>query len=227
MNITYYGHSCFGVDVAGHHLLLDPFITPNPMARSIDVSRIPADTILISHAHEDHVADAVVIAKRTGARVLCNYEISLWLSRQGVDNLFPMNLGGTARLDWGRAKLVPALHSSTLPDGSPGGNPGGWIVETPEGNWYYSGDTALSAEMKLFGESSPPLRFAFLCIGDVFTMGFRDAAVAARWLGVSTVIGMHYDTFPPIRLDHAEAKAAFQAAGLRLHLLPLGTATDF
>jgi L-ascorbate metabolism protein UlaG (beta-lactamase superfamily) len=221
MKITYYGHSCFGVEIAGKTLLFDPYITPNELAKSIDSKTIPADFILLSHGHHDHVADVVSIAARTSAQVLCNFEISLWLNREGVQNVFPMNHGGTADLDIARAKLVNAIHSSSLPDGTYGGNPGGWLLESSEGNFYFSGDTALTTDMKRIGETTT-LRWAALCIGDVFTMGVQDAIEAASWVGADQILGVHYDTFPPIRIDHTQAIAAFRAANRTLHLPPVG-----
>ncbi len=221
MKITYYGHSCFGVETGGKHLLFDPFITPNELAKKIRMNEVPADYILLSHAHEDHVADAVAIAKRTNAQVLANFEIYLWLTRQGLQNLYPMNLGGTARLNGFQATLVPALHSSSLPDGSYGGAAGGWVVRTPEGNFYYSGDTALMSDMKLIGESTQ-FKWAALCIGDTFTMGVEQAIQASEFIGCNQVLGVHYDTFPPIRIDHDEARQKFKAAGRTLHLPPIG-----
>jgi len=146
MKITYYGHSCFGVHVAGKNLLFDPFIRPNELARSIDVNSIPADYIFLSHGHEDHVADAVEIATRTKATVVSNYEIVVWMQGKGVQNTHPVNLGGKWKFDFGTAKYINAIHSSVLPDGTYGGNPGGFIIETKEGNLYYSGDTALTMD---------------------------------------------------------------------------------
>ena len=221
MKITYYGHSCFGVEVGGKHLLFDPYITPNELAKAVRVDQVPADYILLSHAHEDHVADAVAIAKRTKAQVLSNFEIYLWLTRQGMENVYPMNLGGTARLDGIQATLVQALHSSSLPDGSYGGTAGGWVVRTLQGNFYYSGDTALMSDMQLIGGSTK-LNWAALCIGDTFTMGVEAAIRAAEFVGCDQVLGVHYDTFPPIRIDHDEAKRKFQAAGRTLHLPRIG-----
>ncbi len=221
MNVTYYGHACFGVEVAGRHLLFDPFITPNELARTVEVNRVKADVILISHAHGDHLTDAVAIAKRTGATVVSNYEIYLWATQQGLQKAQPVNHGGTAQLDFARAKFVNAIHSSSFPDGAYGGNAGGWVVETAEGNFYYSGDTALTTDMALIGESTR-LRFAVLCIGDTFTMGIADAVKAAQMVQCDRILGVHYDTFPPIKIDHAVAMAAFKAAGKTLHLLPIG-----
>ena len=221
MNITYYGHSCFAVEVAGRHLLFDPFITPNELARAVDVDSIKADYLFISHAHADHLADAVAIAKRTDATVVSNYEISVWATNQGIAKAHPLNHGGSVKLDFGRAKFVNAVHSSSFPDGSYGGNPGGWVVETAEGSFYYSGDTALTTDMTLIGESTR-LKFAALCIGDTFNMGIADAVKAAQLVRCDEILGVHYDTFPPIKIDHAEAVRRFQAAGKTLHLVPIG-----
>lgn len=226
MKVTYYGHACFSVAVGGKHLLFDPFITPNPLAKSVDINSIPADYILVSHGHEDHLADAVAIAKRTGATVIANYEVALWLNKNGAPKVHPMNHGGWAMFDFGPVKYVNAIHSSTLPDGSSGGNPGGFIVESSEGNFYYSGDTALTMDMKLIGESTK-LKFAVLCIGDNFTMGADDAARAADFVRCREVLGVHYDTFPPIQIDHKIAAEKFRAANKNLHLLKIGQAHDF
>ena len=225
MKTTYYGHSCFAVEAGGKSLLFDPFITPNPLARAVDVSKIHADFILVSHGHEDHLADAVAIAKRTNALVIANFEVALWLNKQGAPRIHPMNHGGAVTLDFGRVKFVSAIHSSTLPDGSPGGNPGGFAVETDAGNFYYSGDTALTLDMKLIGESTR-LKFAALCVGDNFTMGPVDAVKAAQFVNCDQILGVHFDTFPPIQIDHAKAKETFRAAGKTLYLLRPGETVD-
>jgi L-ascorbate metabolism protein UlaG (beta-lactamase superfamily) len=226
MKVTYYGHSCFAVVVGGRTLLFDPFITGNPLAKAVDVKTVPADFILISHGHGDHVGDAVEIAKRTGAVVIANFEVANWLSQQGAPRVHPLNHGGGCRFDFGRAKFVNAIHSSTLPDGSNGGNPGGFVVETSEGSFYYSGDTALTLDMKLIGESVK-LKFAILCVGDNFTMGPDDAVRAANFIRCDEILGVHFDTFPPIRIDHAAAQERFRAAGKTLHLLRPGESGDF
>jgi L-ascorbate metabolism protein UlaG (beta-lactamase superfamily) len=225
MNVTYYGHSCFLVEIAGHHLLFDPFITPNELAKGIDVNRLEADFLFISHAHTDHLADAVSIARRTGAQVASNYEIYLWATAQGIQKAHPLNHGGSLNLGFGRAKFVNAIHSSSFPDGTYGGNPGGWVIESAEGNFYYSGDTALTTDMALIGESTP-LKFAVLCLGDTFTMGVEDAVRAAQMVRCDQILGVHYDTFPPIRIDHAAAIRKFQAAGKTLHLVPIGQSVN-
>ncbi|HEU5396769.1 MAG TPA: metal-dependent hydrolase [Verrucomicrobiae bacterium] len=226
MKLRYFGHSCFSVNLDGKHLLFDPFITPNSRAKHIDISIIPADFILVSHGHEDHVADVVAIAQRTGATVIANYEVALWFNKRGVEKIHPMNHGGWAMFDFGPVKFTPAIHSSSMPDGSYGGNPGGFLVESREGNFYYSGDTALTMDLKLIGECSK-LKFAALCIGDNFTMGTDDAVKAADYLRCKEILGVHYDTFPPIVIDHSVAKEKFKAAGKNLHLLPVGETHDF
>lgn len=226
MKVTYYGHSCFAVETAGRTLLFDPFITPNEQARNIDLNRVHADHILISHGHFDHLADAVAIAKRTGATVISNYEITVWLGQQGLTKTHPLNHGGGARFDFGRAKFTSAIHSSGLPDGTYGGNPGGFLVETADGAFYYSGDTALTYDMKLIGESTH-LRFAALPIGDNFTMGVDDAIKAAEFVRCDEILGLHYNTFPPIRIDQPEAVRKFKAAHKNLHLLLPGESHNF
>jgi L-ascorbate metabolism protein UlaG (beta-lactamase superfamily) len=226
MNFTYYGHSCFAVELGGRVLLFDPFITPNPLAAGVDVNSVRADYILVSHGHEDHLADAVSLAKRTGAMVVANYEVATWLGRKGAGKVHPLNHGGGWGFDFGRVKLVNAIHSSSLPDGTYGGNPGGFVVESAQGNFYYCGDTALTMDMKLIGESTR-LTFAALCIGGNFTMDAADAAKAAGFIDCNEIVGVHYDTFPPIKIDHEEAVKKFQAAGKRLHLLKIGATRKF
>ena len=221
MNITYYGHSCFGVEINGKHLLFDPFITPNEMAKQIDATTVKADYILISHGHEDHIADAVSIAKRTGAKVICNWEISVWLGKQGVENIHPMNTGGKTKFDFGNVKCVMAVHSSSLPDGSNGGNPMGFVVESSEGNFYYAGDTALTYDMKLIGEYRS-IDFAFLPIGDNFTMGVDNAIIASEFINCKKIIGMHYDTFGYIKIDKEAAVTKFNHSGKQLTLMYIG-----
>ena len=143
----------------------------------IEVKAVRADYILVSHGHQDHLADAVDLAKRTGATVMANYEVATWLGRKGAAKIHALNHGGACAFDFGRVKLVNAIHSSSLPDGSYGGNPGGFVVESAQGNFYYSGDTALTMDMKLIGESTR-LAFAALCIGGNFTMDAADAVKA-------------------------------------------------
>jgi L-ascorbate metabolism protein UlaG (beta-lactamase superfamily) len=226
MKVTYYGHACFSVQVAGKTLLFDPFISPNALANAIDITTIAADYILLSHGHEDHVADAEIIARRTGAMIIGNFEVVSWFAKKGLAKLHPLNTGGAFAFDFGRVKFVNALHSSSMPDGSYGGAPGGFVVETKQGNFYYSGDTALTLDMNLIGEATK-LNFAALCIGDNFTMGVEDAIKAADFIRCDHILGVHYDTFLPIVIDHAEAISKFREAEKYLHLLSIGAAHEF
>ncbi len=221
MNITYYGHACYGVKIKGKHLLFDPFISPNEKAAHIKLDEIRADYILISHGHADHVTDVETIAKRTNALLVSNFEIVSWFGTKGIENGHPMNHGGTWTFDFGTVKYVNAVHSSTLPDGSGGGNPGGFVIETDEGNFYYSGDTALTYDMKLIG-AYHKLDFAILCIGDNFTMGVDDAIIAADFIACDKILGMHYDTFGYIVINHDLAKQKFADKGKSLLLPGIG-----
>ena len=222
IKITFYGHGCFKADIDGTHLLFDPFITPNEKASHIDISTIPADYILISHGHEDHVADVKRFADRTGAKLISNFEIISWFDKSfGISNGHPMNHGGSWDFDFGKVKYVNAVHSSTLPDGSSGGNPGGFIIETKHGNFYYAGDTALHMDMQLIGQHHS-IDFALLPIGDNFTMGYEDAAIAAEMVKTKNVIGLHYDTFGFIEIDHTKAKEAFNKKNVTLLLPEIG-----
>ncbi|MEO6901841.1 MAG: metal-dependent hydrolase [Bacteroidia bacterium] len=221
MNITFYGHSCFGAEINGKHILFDPFITPNELAKNIDVNKIEADYILVSHGHFDHIADLIKIAKRTNAKVICNFEIHEWLNKQGVSNTHPMNIGGKWQFDFGNVKCVVAVHSSSLPDGTYGGNPMGFIIESSVGNFYYAGDTALTYDMKLIGDYRS-IDFAFLPIGDNFTMGIENAIIAADFINCRKIIGMHYDTFEPIKIDKTIAEKKFEISGNELILFKIG-----
>ncbi|HET8962780.1 MAG TPA: metal-dependent hydrolase [Chitinophagales bacterium] len=221
MNITYNGHSCFEVETNGKNLLFDPFITPNKLAEKINVDKIKADYILISHGHEDHVADLIKIAKRTNAMVICAYEIHAWLHKQGVTNTHPMNVGGKWKFDFGNVKCVAASHSSSLPDGSYAGNAMGFIIEAPEGNFYYAGDTALTYDMKLIGDYRT-VNFAFLPIGDNYTMGPENAIIASEFIKCRKIIGMHYDTFEHIKIDKELAVKKFERSGNELILFDIG-----
>ncbi len=225
MKLTYYGHACFAAEVAGKTLLFDPFITPNPLAEHVDINTISADFILVSHGHGDHVADVIAIAARTGATVVAPYEVGVWFEKNGVQNVQAMNQGGAVATAFGRVKLTSAIHSSSMPDGSYGGNPCGFVIESADGNFYYSGDTALTWDMKLIAEETQ-LRFAVLPVGDFFTMGIDDALRAAEFVGASKIVCVHYDTFPPIKLDHERAVAAAKAAGKELLLPKIGQSID-
>lgn len=222
MNLTYYGHSCFSVTLGGKTLLFDPFITYNELAKGkVSADTVAADYILVSHGHADHIADCAAIAQRTGAKVICSWEVHEWLNKQGVNNSHPMNTGGKWSFDEFTVKCVVAQHSSGLPDGSYGGNPMGFIITSTEGNFYYSGDTALTLDMQLI-PGWAKLNFAVLPIGDNFTMDAADAAHCATMIQCNTVVGVHYDTFGFIKIDHQKAQDIFRKAGHHLHLVEIG-----
>lgn len=222
MKITYYGHATFAVEIAGKKLLFDPFITHNELAKGIDINTIEADYILVSHGHFDHIADAVAIAKRNNAKVIANFEVAEWLNKQGVEKYHPMNHGGKWKFSFGTVKLVNAVHTSSFPDGSYAGNPVGFVVETAVGNFYYSGDTALTMDMQLIPMTSAKLDLALLNLGDNFTMGIDDAVIAAQFVKCNKVVGLHYDTFGYIKIDKEEAKAKFADKGIELLFLAIG-----
>ena len=217
MDLTFYGHSCFSVLLGGKSILFDPFITPNPQASMVDVSTIKPDVILITHGHGDHIADAEAIAKQSNAQVVAAYEVTEWLSQKGVQNCLPMNTGGSINFGFCKVKMVKAEHSSSFPDGTYAGNAVGFIVQDAESCFYYAGDTALTLDMQLI-PLEVSLDFAFLPIGDNFTMGVDDAIKAAKLVDCKKVIGMHFDTFPPIEINHKEALRAFENAEVNLTL---------
>ncbi len=203
LTLTWYGHSAFRLDSGDHAVLIDPFITGNPSA-TVSADTVNADTILLTHAHNDHVGDTVDIAKRNSATVIATAELAGWLGTQGVENAIGANHGGTVRFAGGSTKFVPAWHTSsyTTPDGAVApGVPAGHVVRFGGKTIYFAGDTCLFGDMRLIGEAG--LDAAVLPIGDNFTMGPADAARAARLLRAGIVIPCHYDTFPPIKQDTA------------------------
>lgn len=220
MKITYLGHAALAIEVAGKQIIVDPFISPNPLAKDIDVEALEADYILITHAHQDHIVDVDSIAKRTGAKIVSNYEIVTHYGNLGFDG-HPMNHGGSWKFDFGRVTYTNAIHTSSFPDGSYGGQPGGFLLETDEGNLYIAGDTALSYDMKLIPMQCK-LDFAILPVGDNFTMGYESAVIASDFIECNKVMGYHYDTFGYIEIDHDKAKEAFSTAGKELILVPVG-----
>ncbi|MFM7056894.1 MAG: metal-dependent hydrolase [Planctomycetota bacterium] len=198
--ITYYGHSAFLLQTAGRSVLIDPFLTGNPQA-PISAADVPADYIVISHGHGDHVGDAVEISRRTHAMVISNHEISIWLKKQGVQRTHDMHIGGSHRFSFGTLKLTIAHHGSILPDGSCGGSPAGLLFHTDAGNIYHAGDTGLFGDMALIGEAG--LKLAILPIGDNYTMGPADSLRAIRLLQPEIVMPCHVNTFPVIEQDVA------------------------
>jgi L-ascorbate metabolism protein UlaG (beta-lactamase superfamily) len=203
INVKWLSHASFLIETNKARLLVDPFITDNPLS-PVGVDEIQTDYIFISHGHGDHVGDSVPIAKRTGATVVSNYEIQSWISAQGVEKVHPLHIGGGFDWPWGRVKLTIAQHGSMLPDGSNGGNPCGFIFYIDNVKIYHACDTGLFYDMKLIGEEGIDL--AILPIGDNFTMGPDDALRAVKLIQPKQVVPIHYDTFDIIKQDpHAWA----------------------
>jgi L-ascorbate metabolism protein UlaG (beta-lactamase superfamily) len=224
MKITFYGHAALGIKVAGKNILVDPFISGNSLAAHIDINSLKADYILLTHAHEDHILDVEAIAKRTNAVIVSNAEIAGYYAAKGFQ-CHPMNHGGSWTFDFGKLKYVNAVHSSSFPDGTYGGNPGGFVIEGEHKNIYIAGDTALSMDMQLIPMRTK-LDLAILPIGDNFTMDVDDAIIASDFLQCDKVLGYHYDTFGYIKIDHKEAIQKFFNKGKDLMLLAIGENID-
>lgn len=220
MKITFYGHASLGLEIDNFNILVDPFISGNPKASHIDIETLKADYILITHAHQDHILDVEAIAKRTGATLISNYEIITHYEAKSLKG-HPMNHGGSWQFDFGKVKYVNAIHTSSFPDGSYGGQPGGFIIETNKKTLYIAGDTALTYDMKLIGKAYD-LDLAVLPIGDNFTMGVDDAIIASDFIKCDSILGYHYDTFGYIEIDKVRAKAKFDTESKSLTLLDIG-----
>lgn len=220
MKVTYLGHASLAIEVAGKNLVVDPFISANALAKDIDITSLKADYILVTHAHEDHILDVETIAKNTGAKVVSNFEIVTHYGDKGIEG-HPMNHGGSWQFDFGRVTYTNAIHSSSFPDGTYGGQPGGFIIESAEGNIYIAGDTALTYDMKTIPLQTK-LDLAILPVGDNFTMGYKSACIAADFIECSRILGYHFDTFGYIEIDHHKAINHFKEKEKELILLPIG-----
>lgn len=225
MTIHFYGQNSLGIHAGGKNILVDPFITGNDLAKDkIDIKDLKADYILLTHAHGDHVLDTEAIAKNTEATIVSNAEIAGYYEEKGFKT-HPMNHGGKWKFDFGIVKYVNAIHSSSFPDGSNGGNPGGFIIESDNKTLYIAGDTALSMDMKLI-----PMRYnidlAVLPIGDNFTMDVEDAIIASDFIECDRILGCHFDTFGFIEIDHEKSIQKFKDKGKELILLPIGDSVD-
>ena len=226
MKVTYLGHACVNIQIEGAHFLVDPFISANPLAGHIDINSIEATYILLTHAHADHILDAEAIAKRTGAPLITNPEILDHYRKLGLDG-HDMNIGGSHRFLDGKVKIkmVKAVHSSSFPDGSYGGNPAGFLINYKDQTIYISGDTALPMAMKIIPHQYK-VDLAILPIGNNYTMGVRDALTAAKFVETNNVLGVHYDTFDVIKIDKEASKRKFSDAHKRLHLLEIGNSLE-
>lgn len=224
MKITFYGHASLGIEIGGKNIIVDPYISPNPKASHIDVNALKSDYILLTHAHGDHIADVETIAKNTNATIVSNAEIAGFYANKGFET-HPMNHGGSWNFEFGKVKFVQAIHSSSFPDGSYGGNPGGFVIEGEHKNIYIAGDTALTFDMQLI-----PLRtkldLAVFPIGNNFTMDVEDAIIASDFVECDKILGYHFDTFGYIEIDHKEAVKKFFDAGKDLMLLEIGESIE-
>lgn len=200
ISITWLGHSAFHLTIGEHNILIDPYITGNPLA-PVSADDLPADFILLSHGHDDHVGDTLDIARRTGATIIANNEIAIWCrDKHGIENVHTLNTGGGVKLPFGRVELTIAFHSSELPDGSYGGQPNGILIITNEGKTiYHAGDTTVFSEMQWIGQRGIDL--AMLPIGDYYTMGIDGSLQAIGLLNPKAVIPMHYNTTDGIAQD--------------------------
>ncbi|AXG74677.1 metal-dependent hydrolase [Flavobacterium arcticum] len=224
MKITFYGHASLGIKVGGKKIIVDPFISANELAKNIDINKLEADYILITHAHGDHILDVEAIAKNTSATIVSNAEIAEYYENKGF-KVHPMNHGGSWQFDFGKVKYVNAVHSSSFPDGTYGGNQGGFVIEGEHKNIYIAGDTALTYDMKLIPLSTK-LDLAILPIGSNFTMDVDDAIIASDFLECDKILGYHYDTFGYIEINHEEAKKKFYDKDKDLMLLEIGSSIE-
>lgn len=225
MKITFYGHSTFQIIVSGKTLLVDPYISANPKASHINIKELKPDYIFLTHAHQDHSLDVEYILQNNPQCVLVsNWEIATYYGNKGFKN-HPMNLGGSWKFDFGKLKFVAAVHSSSFPDGSYGGNPGGFVIEGEHKNIYISGDTALTMDMKLIPMRTK-LDLAILPIGSNFTMDVEDAIRASDFINCDKILGCHYDTFGFIEVNHEEAIRQFFDKDKDLMLLEIGQSIE-
>ena len=214
LKLLYHGHSCWEIEDGTHRVLIDPFLTGNPLADVKPDAFTKLDAVIVTHGHGDHIGDGVQIAKRTGALVIANYEVTGWFQARACKG-HPLHIGGGANFPFGRVKLTIAHHGSTGPDGEALGNPAGVLLKMGGKTLYHAGDTGLFLDMKLIAEMNGPIDVALLPIGDNFTMGIDDAAKAAEFLGAGVAIPMHYDTFGFIKADPNEFVRKVEAKGLK------------
>lgn len=199
ISLTWHGHATFSLNINGTRIVVDPFFAGNNPSAKTPVDAVAADFILQTHGHGDHIADTVALARRTGATVIANFEICNWIGAKGHEKVHAMNTGGGYNFPFGRVKMTPALHSSGLPDGSYGGDPGGYLVTAVDKTIYIAGDTALFSDMALIGRAG--IDVAILPVGDNFTMGPDDSVLALEYLQPKIVVPGHYNTWPPIAID--------------------------
>ena len=225
MDLTFLGHSCFLLVSGDVRVVVDPFISSNPLAEGVNLDALNPSHVLLTHGHEDHVADAEALLRSSGAELIAPYEVATWFGAMGMERIRPINPGADFEIQEGssscRLRVVGAVHSSTLPDGTPGGVACGYILEGSGVRVYHAGDTDLSMEMELIGRFWTP-DWSILPIGGTFTMGYVDVPAAMQMLQCRNIVGMHYDTFPPISIDKEKALRTVEEAGGALLLPEVG-----
>lgn len=225
IEITFHGHACFELAGAGQKLVIDPFLAPNNPVASTTASDIEPTCLVVTHGHVDHIADAVPLAGNGDVPTVALVEVAEWLGKQGVQ-AFDVNLGGSVSFEWGSVRMVPALHTNTLPDGTVVGQAAGVIIRLGNTTVYHTGDTALFSDMALIGEMDP-VDVLIVPIGDRYTM---DPGAAARAVGLikpRIAIPCHYNTFPPIEQDPQSFADAVDALspGVEVRILNPGEST--
>ena len=230
LSITWLGHATFLLQSpGGKKILLDPWVTGNPTSPPEAKKLGALDLILITHGHADHTGDAVSIGRSSGAQIVAPYEVSVWLGKKGLQNVIGMNPGGTLNVMGLSITMVPAMHSSSVEEDGQIvylGVATGYVIKFEEGlTIYFSGDTSVFGDMRLIGEMYRP-QIAFLCIGDLYTMGPEQAAKACELLGVKQVVPMHYGTFPALTGTPATLRELVGPKGVQvLELKPGETAS--
>ncbi|XWN34748.1 MAG: metal-dependent hydrolase [Roseivirga sp.] len=227
MKVTFLGHACFLIEVNGNRLLFDPYISPNPLAQSINLDDLQADYVLLSHGHYDHVADVERIYHQSAPTLIANLEMINWYKKKGIEKSLSINPGGKRVLAGGTiVKAVNEPHASSMPDGSYAGSAMGFVVQGEGKTFYFGGDTALHQDMKQIGEFYA-IDFAILPIGGTLTMDIEEALHAANYVGTSTILGMHYDTFEDIKIDRQQVLQLAEKHEKQLILMEIGQTTDY
>lgn len=223
--LVFHGHSCWEVQGEKHRLLIDPFLTGNPVARIGPDHFDELDAIIVTHGHGDHLGDVEAIAKKTGALVVSINEVALYFGALGLEH-HPMHIGGGREFEFGHVKFTIAHHGSTGPNGEALGCPAGVVLTIDRKKIYHAGDTGVFLDMKLIAELNGPLDVALLPIGDNFTMGIDDAVKAAELLQAKVTIPMHYNTFPVIEADPEDFSKKVHGMGLKAKVVQVGDAYE-
>jgi len=227
MELTFLGHAGFRLEYKEATAVIDPFVTGNPLNHDkVKLEDLKCDFVFVSHGHQDHILDALALAKQNDATIVSNFEIVNHFMAQGYEKVQYMNTGAVAEFPWGKTKAVNAIHTSSFPDGSYAGTPCGYVFESSQQTIYFAGDTALTYDMKLVAEAYK-VDIALLPIGNTFTMGYEDAVIASEFVQAEKVIGMHFNPFPPISIDSDMAQAYFKSKGKELILMDIGEKLEF